>query len=181
MSSSESTRDSAADGASDWRSHRATPRFTEPELPPPRRKGSGFTTPRHEGELSPADTEERWTSKFKPSGPSPDSTPGSRFGSMRGRGDMGPPQSVPSDEGDWRRSTRNSTSREHLLVRSSTEQELNDLSASGSVPSTPQMGRRKLELLPRSSNASAQPTPLSSPKSSSHQTTAKPNPFGIAK
>ena len=57
--------------------------------------------------------------------------------------------------------------------------------ASNSTPPTPQMGRRKLELLPRSGNASATPSPLSSPKmgptppTSSSSTRA--NPFGAAR
>ena len=47
-----------------------------------------------------------------------------------------------------------------------------------SVPSTPQMGRRKLELLPRSGSQSTAQTPLSSPKMASAQA-AKANPFGF--
>ena len=52
--------------------------------------------------------------------------------------------------------------------------------AGSSVPPTPQMGRRKLELLPRSTSASSQATPLSSPKSAGF-TASKSSPFGAAK
>lgn len=54
-------------------------------------------------------------------------------------------------------------------------------SPTGSVPSTPQMGRRKLDLLPRSGAPSVQPSPLSSPKSASHNTAPRSSPFGAAK
>jgi len=56
--------------------------------------------------------------------------------------------------------------------------------ANSSTPPTPQMGRRKLELLPRSGNGSTVPSPLSSPKmgpSPSTVTTARSNPFGAAR
>ncbi|KAI5121217.1 hypothetical protein M0805_007226 [Coniferiporia weirii] len=163
--SAEPNRESVAEGKSDWRSSRAPPR-SPPEAEVPRRRGAGFAALSHEGDVSPADAEEKWSigSKFKPSsGPAPgsDSQPGSRFGSMRGKGDMGPP-SAPSDEGVWRRPGQNSTS------------------PTSSVPPTPQMARRKLELLPRSTSASSQPTPLSSPKSAGF-TAVKSNPFGAAK
>ncbi len=55
------------------------------------------------------------------------------------------------------------------------------MTATGSVPSTPQMGRRKLDLLPRSGAPSVQPSPLSSPKSASHNTVPRSSPFGAAK
>ena len=43
------------------------------------------------------------------------------------------------------------------------------------------MGRRKLELLPRSGSQSTSQTPLSSPKMASAPAAPKPNPFGAAK
>lgn len=51
--------------------------------------------------------------------------------------------------------------------------------ANSSTPPTPHMGRRKLELLPRSSSGSAAPSPLASPNPSTAG--AKANPFGAAK
>ncbi|KAF5345668.1 hypothetical protein D9756_011574 [Leucocoprinus leucothites] len=124
-----------------------------PEPEIPKRQGSGF----HNGE-SAADKEEVWAigSKFKPS--STEEGPGSRFSSLRVK------ESAPSvaDEGDWRSRTRPSPS--------------------GSTPPTPQMGRRKLELLPRSGNASASPSPLSSPKmGAAPPAPSRSNPFGAAK
>ncbi|THH10308.1 hypothetical protein EW145_g1409 [Phellinidium pouzarii] len=168
--STEPSRDSMSDGNTDWRSNRVPPRFPiEAEVPLVRRRGSGFSTPSHEGEASPADAEEKWSigSKFKPTtgvATGTDSQPGSRFGSMRAKGDMGPPQ-TPTDDSDWRkgRPARNSAS------------------PTRSVPPTPQLARRKLELLPRSASASSQPTPLSSPKSAGFSSSAKSNPFGAAK
>ncbi|KAH8117726.1 hypothetical protein DFH11DRAFT_1723761 [Phellopilus nigrolimitatus] len=167
---SEPPRDSASDNISDWRSSRPPSRF-QPESEPVRRRGSGFSTPSHDGEASPADTEEKWTigGRFKPSastGGGTDSQSGSRFGSLRGRGDMGPPQTTVGEENNWRggRPGRTSTS------------------PTSSVPPTPQLARRKLDLLPRSTSGSSQPTPLSSPKSAGFTpSTTKSNPFGAAK
>lgn len=51
--------------------------------------------------------------------------------------------------------------------------------ASNSTPPTPQINRKKLELLPRSSTGSTSPSPLSSPKLPSN--VPRPNPFGAAK
>lgn len=73
--------------------------------------------------MSPADTDEKWSigSKFRPSAPAGDNQSGGRFGSVRGRGDMGPPL-TPSvaDESDWRkpRPGRNSSSRMSLRISS---------------------------------------------------------------
>jgi hypothetical protein len=56
--------------------------------------------------------------------------------------------------------------------------------ATNSTPPTPQMGRRKLELLPRATGASAGPSPLSSPRmahSPSGSSTPRSNPFGDAR
>jgi RNA recognition motif-containing protein len=160
-----------SEGASDWRSTRpSTIRSAEPEGPSFKRKTSGFATP--DGQVGAADKEDVWTigGKFKPA--ALDDT-GSRFGSLRGRGDMGPPKESPSnnDEGDWR-----SAARPKSISRNST-------SPTGSTPSTPQAGRRKLELFPRSATASAVPTPLSSPKMSavSGGSSSRSNPFGAAK
>lgn len=153
---------SVSDNASDWRSSK--PRSSvppEPEGPSFRRRGSGFRSP--DAPPSSADSDEKWSigSRFQPSAPA---EPASRFGSVRGRGEMGPPRETSSvaDEGDWRRPSAS---------RSST-------SPNSSVPPTPQMGRRKLELLPRT-NSSATPSPLSSPNPA--QSSSKPNPFGAAK
>ncbi len=54
-----------------------------------------------------------------------------------------------------------------------------DTVANNSTPPTPQMNRRKLELLPRSTSASAAPSPLASPNPSA--TTSRSNPFGAAR
>lgn len=116
--SNSEARESASDNNSDWRSNRLARFAAEPENPPNKRRGSGFSTPTPEGDLSPADTEEKWVigSKFKPAQDS-DSRPGSRFGSMRGKSEMGPPPSLP-DEGDWRRPrpTRQTTSRKSVSI-----------------------------------------------------------------
>ena len=97
---------SASDNNSDWRSNRAPPRIPSESDMPPRRKGSGFSTPQHEGEPSPADAEEVWAkgSKFKPS-PSAENQSGGKFGSMRGRpeGGQSPVLPSPADDGPWRR------------------------------------------------------------------------------
>ncbi|THH29483.1 hypothetical protein EUX98_g4722 [Antrodiella citrinella] len=165
-----------ADNASDWRSSRAPPR---PSAAPPlesdqgdpsfKRRGSGFRS--QEGAPSgAADAEESWTigSKFKPSAPAEGGSPGSRFGSLRGRGDMGPPKepSVTPDESDWRRPS--------AVSRNST-------SPTSSTPPTPQLARRKLELLPRSAAGSTVPSPLSSPNPANHAGSSRSNPFGAAK
>ncbi|KAI0951577.1 hypothetical protein AcW1_008587 [Taiwanofungus camphoratus] len=166
---------SLSDTASDWRSSRAAVRSStagsidSESGVSMKRRGSGFK----EGgppAVSAADLEETWSkgSKFKPSEPPAGAGPGSRFGNMRGRGDMGPPRDAPSppDEGDWRRPpaiSRNSTS------------------PSNSTPPTPQLARRKLELLPRSTAASTAPSPLASPSPSTTSSSHRSNPFGAAK
>lgn len=56
------------------------------------------------------------------------------------------------------------------------------MAASGSVPSTPNMGRRKLELLPRTANQSTATSPIGSPKASTPTAIlSRANPFGDAK
>ncbi|KAH8093701.1 hypothetical protein BXZ70DRAFT_948768 [Cristinia sonorae] len=168
-----------ADNASDWRSSRPPPR-APPSAPTEdvggpsfKRRGSGFKSPEGPPPPSgPADSEETWTigSKFKPSAPAEGGSPGSRFGSLRGRGDMGPPKETPSppDESpsDWRRP--------RAISRNST-------SPTSSTPPTPQLARRKLELLPRSSAGSAVPSPLSSPNPANPTSSSRSNPFGAAK
>jgi len=94
-----------ADETSDWRSNRHS-RTLEPEAPPFKRKSSGFIP--SDGQLNAADKEDTWVigSKFRPStDASQDETLG-KFSSARSRGDMGPPKDTPSDEPDWRTSTR---------------------------------------------------------------------------
>lgn len=105
---------------------------------------------------SPADKEEVWSvgSKFKLS--SVEERPGVR---LRTKAET---SSSPADEGDWRSRTRPSPS--------------------GSNPSTPPMGRKKLELLPRSDNVSASPSPLSSPEMGvAPVVSSRSNPFGGAR
>ncbi|KAG6910096.1 hypothetical protein DXG01_013148 [Tephrocybe rancida] len=153
---------SVAEGASDWR--RAARPAVPDEQPPPRRR-SGFSTP--EGQPSPADQAEVWTkgSKLVPTPLASEE----RYGSIRGgRGDMGPPKESPADDGDWRSSKPKSS-----------------ISPASSTPPTPQLSRRKLELLPRSGTPSAVQTPLSSPKMASAAAAAPPStrasPFGAAR
>ncbi len=175
-----------SDNISDWRSSRQPARAPPPEADAPsfKRRGSGFRS--QEGApQNLADTEDTWTigSRFKPSTPSESGGPGSRFGSLRGKGEMGPPRDTasPPDESDWRRPrtlSRNSTSRELLPTPFSSQNSFRPL-ASSSVPPTPQMGRRKLELLPRS-GASAAPSPLSSPNPA-NTSQQRASPFGNAK
>ncbi|KAL1727110.1 hypothetical protein EV714DRAFT_254246 [Schizophyllum commune] len=153
-----------SDSVSAWRSAkpRASP-GTGDEGPRARRSGFGFG---EGGAAGAADAEDSWLrgAKFRPSQPSTpaDEHPPSRFGSRRG--DMGPPRE-PLDDGEWRRASR--------PPRSST-------SPTGSTPPTPQLARRKLELLPRTDSTTA--SPLSSPKlGSAAPAHSRPNPFGAAK
>ena len=159
---------SASDSVNDWRSQRAT---KLPDAKMPERKGSGFSN----GE-SVADKEEVWSigSKFKPSPTPTEERPGAKF---RAKADT---FSFLAEEGDWRSRTR--PSREctfrPLSIVSISKTHL----ASGSTPPTPPMGRRKLELLPRSDNASASPSPLSSPKMvPAPAVSSRSNPFGGAR
>ncbi|KAI0762040.1 hypothetical protein BC629DRAFT_1294352 [Irpex lacteus] len=165
-SSREPPPPAVSDNISDWRSSRAPPARASPssppsELEPPRRRGSGFRA-QEGGPSGAADSEDVWSkgSKFVPSGP-PDE-PRSRFGGRRG--DLGPAREPPAvtEESDWRRGpvSRNSTS------------------PSSSVPPTPQMTRRKLELLPRSGSSNVS-SPLASPNPAN--TAAKSSPFGAAR
>ncbi|KAJ7039493.1 hypothetical protein C8F04DRAFT_1085469 [Mycena alexandri] len=160
---------SLSEGPSDWRSSRparTTPLDTDTSSY--KRKPSGFSTP--DGS-SPADKEEVWAigSKFKPAPPvADDSGSGSRFGNIRGRSEMPPPK---EEESDWRSSRPKPVSRDSV-------------SPNASTPPTPQLNRRKLELLPRSGAASAAPSPLSSPKiGPTPPASAAPrsSPFGAAR
>lgn len=170
--------------SSDWRSNRPT------RAPPPeaeavaRRKTSGFLGSESGGA---ADREETWTigSKFKPS---EDEGSGRKLGT-RSRGDMGPPSSVPPDspaDNDWRSgpraglSSRSSTSRESVILPMWNEY-LHEGAATSSTPPTPQLARRKLELLPRSGTTSSTPSPLASPKMAQSNPANRPSPFGAAK
>jgi translation initiation factor 4B len=111
-----------SDTSRDWRSSRPS-RPPAPESEAPRRKNSAFAGSEGAGA---ADKEETWTigSKFKPS---EDDGPGRKFGSHRGRGDMGPPSSVPPEspvdnDNDWRSgprpgfSSHSSTSRKSIIL-----------------------------------------------------------------
>jgi translation initiation factor 4B len=165
---------SLSETANDWRSQRP-PKASEPEMP--KRKGSGFLNT----ESSAADKEDVWVigSKYKPS--ANEEGLGSKFGSARSKSEATPSA---ADEGDWRSSVRprpprNNVSRaqaihiSHLLAKCSL--------ANDSTPPTPQPGRRKLDLLPRSGNVSASPSPLSSPKMGPTPPTSRSNPFGAAR
>ena len=178
------TGPSVSDTASDWRSSRSTRPAPPPESEgAPRRKTSTFASE----SVGAADKEETWTmgSKFKPS---EDEGTGRKTSTFRGRGDMGPPSSAPESpaESDWRSgprqglSSRNSTSREcvALPIRNN---HLLEGTATSSTPPTPQLTRRKLELLPRTGTASSTPSPLASPKMSQSTPASRPSPFGAAK
>ncbi|KAI0688100.1 hypothetical protein BC835DRAFT_1374227 [Cytidiella melzeri] len=157
----------ASDNISDWRSSRpparASPSTPPAELEPSfKRRGTGMRV-QDGGPPGPADAEDVWTkgSKFVPSAPVEE--PRNRFGS-RSRGEAVPARDPPSaaDEGVWRRpgASRNSTS------------------PNSSVPPTPQMTRRKLELLPRSGSSNVS-SPLASPNPANPP--PKASPFGAAR
>jgi translation initiation factor 4B len=138
----------------------------------------------------PADKEEVWTigSKFKPTPNALNDELPSKFG-YRIKGDMGPPKEFAVDESDWRNTARI----QKVSARSSVSRRFNYtyrfmtltfLIASDSSPPTPQLARKKLELLPRSGNASASPSPLSSPKmgpSLPATSNSRGSPFGAAR
>ncbi|KAJ4479937.1 hypothetical protein J3R30DRAFT_3466939 [Lentinula aciculospora] len=161
---------SVSEGANDWRSARPRAAISEPETPTGsmRKKTIGFGS----DSSGAADRDEVWSkgSKFKPSEERENAPPSGRFGSARGRGDMGPPRDPLPEESDWRSSSKPRPVRDNTSPTSST-------------PPTPQMGRRKLELLPRSGSASNVPSPLSSPKIGPTPPTSgsRSNPFGAAK
>ncbi|KAJ3926566.1 MAG: hypothetical protein NXY57DRAFT_1028620 [Lentinula lateritia] len=161
---------SVSEDANDWRSSRPRAALPEPETPTGsmRKKPIGFGS----DNSGAADRDEVWSkgSKFKPAEERENAAPANRFGSGRGRGDMGPPRDPVPEESDWRSSSRARPARDNT-------------SPTGSTPPTPQMGRRKLELLPRSGNGSNVPSPLSSPKIGPTPPTSgsRSNPFGTAK
>ncbi|KAG8930365.1 hypothetical protein FRC00_001184 [Tulasnella sp. 408] len=156
---------------SDWR---ATARPRAPQPPPDRpssgpRKTSGFAT--HEGPAHAADTEDSWSkgSKFSPS-PSDPAT------NTRGKSSFfrdGANRAADDEPSDWRSGPR----RGPLPPNGRS-----DRSPSESVPSTPNMGRRKLELLPRTSSQSTATSPVGSPKAATpNGGSFRSNPFGAAK
>lgn len=109
-----------SDTSRDWRSNRPSRPSPAPESEAPRRKNSAFVG----SEGGAADREETWTigGKFKPS---EDDGQGRKFGSHKGRGDMGPPSSVPPEspvDNDWRSgprlglSSHGSTSRKSIIL-----------------------------------------------------------------
>jgi len=161
---------SLSESPEDWRSSRLS-RVTESEAPPFKRKGSGLLTP--ENQAGPADKEENWSigSKFKPAPNGSNEELPSKFTSHRAKGDMGPPKESAVDESDWRSTARTQKN----SARS-------NVSPSNSTPPTPQLARKKLELLPRSGNASTSPSPLSSPKiGPPPPINPRGNPFGAAR
>jgi translation initiation factor 4B len=159
---------SLSESPEDWRSSRP---LRESEAPSFKRKGSGLLTP--EIQAGPADKEEVWTigSKFKPAPNGSNEELSSKLTSHRAKGDMGPPKETAVDESDWRSTARTQKS----SARS-------NVSPSNSTPPTPQLARKKLELLPRSGNASTSPSPLSSPKiGPPPSVNPRGNPFGAAR
>ncbi|PFH45254.1 hypothetical protein AMATHDRAFT_71907 [Amanita thiersii Skay4041] len=146
----------ASDNATDWRASRS--RAPDTDSVPFRRKVSGLSTP--PSHVSAADKEEVWTSKFKPSD---DQT---RTGSARMKNEL---KESGADDPDWRSTAR---------LRPAGK---NGSSPTTSTPPTPQISRRKLELLPKSGNASSSPSPMSSPKMSPTPSATRSNPFGAAK
>ncbi|KAJ7573873.1 hypothetical protein C8J56DRAFT_980681 [Mycena floridula] len=169
---------SLSEGPSDWRSNK-------PRAPPPDAEGDGSGSIRRKApgfvaeSAGAADAADTWTmgSKFKASAPPQDeerSGKDGKFGSLRGRGDMGPPKEIP-EESDWRSSSR----------RPTISRNPSNVSPTNSTPPTPQLARRKLELLPRTGSMSGTPSPLSSPKMgptpTASATSARSNPFGAAK
>ncbi|KAI6129923.1 hypothetical protein EV401DRAFT_721058 [Pisolithus croceorrhizus] len=155
---------SVSDEANDWRSSRSLAKVAELDAPRSSRKGSGMSIP--DSQLSSADKEEHWSmgSKFRPS--LSDEAPSGRFGSLRSRNESLHAKDGGPDEGGWRGGRARAQG---------------GTSPSSSTPPTPQLSRKKLELLPRSSTGSTTPSPLSSPKMSTNPAVPKANPFGAAK
>ncbi|KAF8581062.1 RNA-binding domain-containing protein [Ramaria rubella] len=158
---------------SDWRGSRTS------MPPPPEREGRrGFGVLESSGA---ADAEETWSkgSKFRPSPSGSDSgSVGRKFGTgFAERSGGGPPSGAATpvpDEGDWRTRGKPAfgSQRQNSFERSPTN----------STPPTPQLARKKLELLPRSGTGSTVTTPLSSPSpNSAFPPSTRANPFGAAK
>lgn len=107
---------SVSDDVGDWRSSRPLAKIPEPDEPPVRRRGSGFSTT--DGQPSLADKEEHWSigSKFKAS--VPDEPSAGRFGSLRGRYES---LHGKDDDTDWRSArpprTQGGTSRKYIFSR----------------------------------------------------------------
>lgn len=178
-----------AETNSDWRS---TTRRMPPPPPPSDRPGMGSRKPsgfsNQEGPAHPADSEDSWSkgSKFSP----PSEPSGARKSSFFGRGDAAP-RAAEDDPSDWRSGPRRgghtgpsngrpNNDRSRVLSYSSFLIYTNFYPASESVPSTPNMGRRKLELLPRTASQSTATSPIGSPKAST-PSGVRANPFGAAK
>ncbi|KAG9017199.1 hypothetical protein FRB90_001367 [Tulasnella sp. 427] len=160
-----------AENNSDWRAS-ARPRGPPPpsDRPGPGpRKTSGFTP--QDGPAHAADTEEVWSkgSKFSP-------TPSDAQANPRGKSgfyNRDANRTGEDEPSDWRSGPR----RGPLPPNGRS-----DRSPSESVPSTPTMGRRKLELLPRASSQSTATSPVGSPKAATPSaSTVRSNPFGAAK
>ncbi|CAK5268591.1 unnamed protein product [Mycena citricolor] len=175
---------SVSEGAIDWRANRPVRSVAPPEPESSyRRRPSNFTPP----EPTAADREESWTmgSKFKPAPVAEESSGGSRFGAPR----SGPPREPSVKDiamgDDWRTSRPkavSSTSRRCFAAAFIPGADVSP--ANSSTPPTPQLSRRKLELLPRSGSASNVPSPLSSPKigpTPPASATSRSNPFGAAR
>jgi translation initiation factor 4B len=160
---------SLSESPEDWRSSRPSRVTESSDTPPFKHKSSGLLT-----EIQgPADKEEVWTigGKFKPTPNGLNEELPGKYG--RTRGDMGPPKEAAVDESDWRSTART----QKVSPRS-------NVSPNSSTPSTPQLARKKLELLPRSGNASTSPSPLPSPKmgpSPPVTINSRGSPFGAAR
>lgn len=156
-----------AENNSDWRST-ARPRGPPPPTDRPStgpRKTSGFTP--HEGPAHAADTEDTWSkgSKFSPTPSGPPSDTRSKSSFFREGGN----RAADDEPSDWRSGPRRGPIPP-------------ERSPSESVPTTPNMGRRKLELLPRTSSQSTATSPVGSPKAATpNGGSFRSNPFGAAK
>ncbi|KAG8929724.1 hypothetical protein FRC02_005155 [Tulasnella sp. 418] len=171
---------SEAETTSDWRSNRPMrppPPPTERPASGPRR-GSGFSTP--EGPPHASEVEDTWTkgSKFVPTDQPREK--GGFFGKRENK--------LEEEPSDWRSAPRKSPV--------PPGQGRQDRSPSGSVPSTPSLSRKKLDIHPRSAQSNAT-SPISSPKSPSGgdnwrspngsqtptltSSSTRSNPFGAAK
>ncbi|KAG8971445.1 hypothetical protein FRC05_011018 [Tulasnella sp. 425] len=144
-----------AESNSDWRST-AHPRGPLPPTDRPSsgpRKTSGFSS--HEGPAHAADMEEtcaRGKSSF--------------FGRD------GVNRAADDEPSDWRSGPRRGPPPPNGR---------SDRSPSESVPTTPNIGRRKLELFPRTSSQSTATSPVGSPKAATPNGGSRSNPFGAAK
>ncbi|KAG8953118.1 hypothetical protein FRC04_003065 [Tulasnella sp. 424] len=161
-----------AENNSDWRST-ARPRGPPPPTDRPSsgpRKTSGFSS--HEGPTHAADTEETWSkgSKFSPT-PS-EQTPANARGKSSFFGRDGGNRAADEEPSDWRSAPRRGPPPPNGR---------SDRSPSESVPTTPNMSRRKLELLPRTSSQSTATSPVGSPKAATPNGGSRSNPFGAAK